>query len=138
LRRIIFLCLQYMCFRFKKKDAFSAPFLCKFLSSPFLFFYLPLFSLHAVNLFLAQRLFERDVSFLKSKLCELPHSACFQFFYFKFAVKTSFKPSKFKIKSELVLYRRYFRVLPESLAYLAIPIILENIIYLKIIAFLII
>ncbi len=62
---------------------------------------------------------------LKANCVSSPQSACFQFFYFNFAVKTSFKPSKLRIKSELVLYRRYFLAFLESLAYSAIRIIIK-------------
>jgi hypothetical protein len=68
-----------------KINIFSAPFLCKLLCTPLSFF--SLFCLHAPKIFLAQRLFERDVPSLKSKLCELTPQCWFSIFLFEICFK---------------------------------------------------
>jgi hypothetical protein len=101
--------------RFTKKDTFSVPLRCKFLSSSplqiFIFLsFPPPFYLCGLNLSLAQRLFENDSTSLKSKLCELlPTKPIFDRLIFKFALKISYKHSKLMIQSELT--QRYFMCL---------------------------
>jgi hypothetical protein len=70
---------------YKERGLFSSFSLQIFLSTSFF--------LRAPNLFFGSAtIWERHVPLLKCKLCELFPQWCFQFFYFKFAVKTSFKP----------------------------------------------
>jgi hypothetical protein len=92
LRWIVFLSSDNVCFRFTKKFTFFIYFyLQNFFPILFLFFSLslsiflfplrcPTFCLRVLYISLAQPFFERDVTPLKSKFCELPQSVFFPFF----------------------------------------------------------
>ncbi len=108
-------CIEYICLWFTEKDAFSAPFLYKFFSPLFLSALISLLTLSPSFVWLPLAFFSLWANFweehtLSQKQIERisPHITCFQFFYFKSAIKTSFKLSKLRIKSELD--GGYFRV----------------------------